>query len=180
MTNEKSSGKVFREIYASAVFIWKLLRVTAATGKKCCKALGSSVTSQPLCQAQELWGMGSLPRGAGLVACVALSHWHWCLLMLPSSCTKKSCKTFQLVTGVIKHISTSSGCNAIREPWRWNAIVSHPAHPNAPVLFPWGCLAARSFGLQFLQRIGGHRAERWTGQWTGSSQPVRLLTAPVS
>lgn len=34
MTNEESSGKVFREIYASVVFIWKLLRVTAAIEKK--------------------------------------------------------------------------------------------------------------------------------------------------
>lgn len=176
MTNEKSSGKVFREIYASVVFIWKLLRVTAAIGKKCCKALGSSVTSQ-LCQAEELWGTGSLARGAGLVACVASPHWHWCLLMLQSNCTKKSCKTFHPATEVIKHSSSSSGCNAIRELWRWNAIFSGPAHPNAPILFPWGCLAARSFGLQFLQRIGGYRAERWTGQWTGFSQPVRVLAA---
>lgn len=40
MTNEKSGGKVFREIYASAVFIWTLLRVTAAIGKKVLQSSG--------------------------------------------------------------------------------------------------------------------------------------------
>lgn len=74
MTNEKSRGKVFREIYASVVFIWKLLRVTAAIGTKAAKLWGvqQHLSSNPLCQAEELWGAGSLARDGGLVACVAL------------------------------------------------------------------------------------------------------------
>lgn len=98
MTNEKSRGKVFREIYASVVFIWKLLRVTAAIGTKAAKLWGvqQHLSSNPLCQAEELWGAGSLARDGGLLACVALPQRHWCLLMFPRSCTKNPARLFSL------------------------------------------------------------------------------------
>lgn len=176
MTNEKSRGKVFREIYASVVFIWKLLRVTAAIGTKAAKLWGvqQHLSSNPLCKAEELWGAGSLARDGGLVACVALPQRHWCLLMFPRSCTKNPARLFSLSLKLLNTAHPQVVARPSGSPAGEAFFFSHPAHPNPPVLFP--CLAARSFGLQFLQRIEGHRAERQTEQWTGTFQPVRVLT----
>lgn len=131
------------------------------------------LSSEPPCQAEELWGTGSLPGDAGLVVFVTLPQWHWCLLMLPSSCTKKSCKTFQLITEVIKHSSPSSGCVPSGSPAGEMLFFLIQPTQTHPYSFHRAGLAARSFGLRFLQRIGGRRAARWTG----SSQPVRVLAA---
>lgn len=120
----------------------------------------SSISAATLCHAEKPQGAGSLACPGGLVADIELPQWHQCPPRFPRSCTRKAWKTLQLVTVVIKHSPSSSGYNTTRNPSSWNVIFSCSAHLGTVRLFPCGCLAARFFGLWFLQRLRGRWAER--------------------